>query len=100
MSRSSTEAEYRSMVMIMCELTWLRYLLQDLHVHHHELAKLFCDNQATIYIVKNQIYYERTNTLSWIVTQFVSEFKMVKLKQPMCKPKNKLQTYSQHHWDK
>ena len=29
-SRSSAEAEYRSMAAITCEFTWLRYLLQDL----------------------------------------------------------------------
>ncbi|KAG5228832.1 RmlC cupins superfamily protein [Salix suchowensis] len=31
-SRSSAEAEYRSMAAATCELTWLRYLLKDLQV--------------------------------------------------------------------
>ncbi|BBG98547.1 RmlC-like cupins superfamily protein [Prunus dulcis] len=59
-SRSSTEAEYRSMAAATCELTWLRYLLQDLHVAHSEPAKLFCDNQAALYIAANPVYHKRT----------------------------------------
>ncbi|BBG97704.1 Seven transmembrane MLO family protein [Prunus dulcis] len=59
-SRSSAEAEYRSMAAATCELTWLRYLLQDLHVAHSEPAKLFCDNQAALYIAANPVYHERT----------------------------------------
>ena len=30
------------------------------HVHHHKPAKLFCDNQAVIYITKNPVYHEHT----------------------------------------
>ena len=60
MSRSSAEVEYISMVALTCELTWLRYLLQDLHVHHHDPAKLLCDNQVAIYIAKNPVYHECT----------------------------------------
>ncbi|CAL9028585.1 unnamed protein product, partial [Prunus brigantina] len=59
-ARSSAEAEYRSMAATTCELTWLRYLLQDLRVNHSEPAKLFCDNQAALYIAANPVYHERT----------------------------------------
>ncbi|XP_042944735.1 uncharacterized mitochondrial protein AtMg00810-like [Carya illinoinensis] len=37
-SRSSTEAKYRAMASACCELTWLRFLLQDLMVDHHQVA--------------------------------------------------------------
>jgi hypothetical protein len=43
-SQSSAEAEYRSMASTCSELTWLRYLLQDLHVSHPQAAQLYCDN--------------------------------------------------------
>ena len=60
MSKFLAKAKYGSMAAITCKLTQLRYLLQDLHVYHHELARLFCDNQATIYITTNLVYHERT----------------------------------------
>ena len=59
-SRSSAEAEYRSMAATACELTWLRYLLQDLQVPHRQPATLLCDNKAALYIAANQFYHERT----------------------------------------
>lgn len=59
-SRLSAEAEYRSMASATCELTWLRYLLRDLHVAHHEPTRLLCDNQAALHIVANPVYHERT----------------------------------------
>ncbi|KAI5342445.1 hypothetical protein L3X38_010320 [Prunus dulcis] len=59
-SRSSAEAEYLSIVATTCELTWLRYLLQDLQVEHCQPATLLCDNKAALYIAANPVYHERT----------------------------------------
>jgi hypothetical protein len=30
-----------------CELVWMKYLLNELDVHHDGLMRLQCDNQAT-----------------------------------------------------
>lgn len=48
------------MASITCELTWLRYLLDDLQEEHPQLAKLLCDSQAALHIVANPVYHERT----------------------------------------
>jgi hypothetical protein len=48
------------MAAIACELTWLRYLLQDLQVPHCQPATLLCDNKVALYIATNSVYHERT----------------------------------------
>ena len=43
-SRSFAEAEYRYMATTTCEVTWLLYLLRDLHVQHQKPVLMYCDN--------------------------------------------------------
>lgn len=59
-SRSSTEAEYRSMATTTCEVTWLLYLLRDLHIPHEKLVLMYCDNQAALDISTNPAFLERS----------------------------------------
>ena len=40
-SKSSEEAEYKSMTTTPCEITWLLYLLQDLKIAHPKATLLF-----------------------------------------------------------
>nr|GEX09045.1 copia protein [Tanacetum cinerariifolium] len=59
-SRSSSEAEYKSMATTTCELKWLIGLLNSLGVAYPEPMRLFCDNQAALHIATNPVFHERT----------------------------------------
>lgn len=59
-SRSSAEAEYRSMATTTCELKWLKSLLSELGIFHKGPMRLHCDNQAALHIAQNPVFHERT----------------------------------------
>ncbi|XP_057251474.1 uncharacterized mitochondrial protein AtMg00810-like [Beta vulgaris subsp. vulgaris] len=59
-SRSSAEAEYRSMAVTTCELKWLKSLLSSLGVLHSRPMRLFCDSQSALHIAKNPVFHDRT----------------------------------------
>jgi hypothetical protein len=62
-SRSSSEAEYRALGAATCELQWLLFLLNDLHVTTVKLPVLYCDNQSALHIAANPVFHERTKHL-------------------------------------
>jgi hypothetical protein len=62
-SRSSSEEEYRALAAATCELQWLVYLLNDLHVTCAKIHVLYCDNLSAIHIAANPVFHERTNHL-------------------------------------
>jgi hypothetical protein len=49
-SRSSSEAEYRALASLSCELQWLHYLFQDLGIKFDAPAMVYCDNKSAIYL--------------------------------------------------
>ncbi|KAK2985696.1 hypothetical protein RJ640_011924 [Escallonia rubra] len=59
-SRSSAKAEYRSMAVTTCEITWLSFLLRDLGMPLTTPVPLCGDNQVALHIAANPIFHERT----------------------------------------
>ncbi|KZV22301.1 Cysteine-rich RLK (receptor-like protein kinase) 8 [Dorcoceras hygrometricum] len=59
-ARSSAEAEYRAMAHGLCELIWIRRVLQELKMDVPHPMQLFCDNKSTISIAHNPVHHDRT----------------------------------------
>ncbi|RVW65953.1 Retrovirus-related Pol polyprotein from transposon RE1 [Vitis vinifera] len=59
-TRSNTEAEFRGMVLGLCETLWLRLLLQDLGYLSRQPIRLFCDNKVACDIAHNPVQHDRT----------------------------------------
>ncbi|KAK9114556.1 hypothetical protein Syun_021353 [Stephania yunnanensis] len=62
-SKSSAEAEYRSLSSTVCELLWISYILKDLAIPTSLPIPLWCDNQAAIHLSANPVFHERTKHL-------------------------------------
>jgi len=62
-ARSSPEAEFRAMAQGMCELLWLKIILNDLKVACEEPMILYCDNKSAISIVHNPVQHEKTKNI-------------------------------------
>jgi len=59
-SRSSTEAEYRALAALTCEVQWLHTLFTELNITFHKPTSLYCDNRSVVYLAHNPIFHERT----------------------------------------
>nr|GEU50077.1 hypothetical protein [Tanacetum cinerariifolium] len=59
-SKSSSEAEYRSMSSASCEVVWLGNLLHSIGLKDLYHVELFCDNSSAIQIAANPVFHERT----------------------------------------
>ena len=58
-SRSSTEVEFRLMTIGVCELLWLKIILEDLKIVW-EPMKLYCNNNSAIDIAHNLVQHDCT----------------------------------------
>jgi hypothetical protein len=59
-SRSSTEAEYRSLSLTTAELFWLRMLFKELRVFLSAPPVLWCDNISALALASNLVFHART----------------------------------------
>jgi hypothetical protein len=59
-SRSSTEAEYKSLANATAEVMWVQTLLKELGVKGPKFARLWCDNLGATYLSANPVFHART----------------------------------------
>lgn len=71
-SRSSTEAEYKSLANATAEMMWIQKLLADLRIPHPSSARLWCDNLGAKYLSANPVFHARTKHIE-IDFHFVRE---------------------------
>jgi hypothetical protein len=57
---SSTEATYRGVTIVTCEVIWLQKLFSDLGLLVDAPVVIYCDNISSILLVNNPVYYART----------------------------------------
>lgn len=69
---SSVEAEYRSMYLLISEVTWEVRLLHNFSLSPSLLISLHCDNQTAILIAKDPVFYEWTKHI-WLDSHFIGE---------------------------
>ncbi|XP_016206912.1 uncharacterized protein LOC107647346 [Arachis ipaensis] len=59
-SRSSTEAEFRSLAACEGELVWLTNLLTELKIPMKTIPTIFCDNLSIVLLTTNPVQHNRT----------------------------------------
>ena len=59
-ARSSAEAEYQALALGICELLWLKILMDDLTIKWQITMWLYSNNKAAINIANNAIQNDRT----------------------------------------
>jgi hypothetical protein len=77
-SRSSTEAEYRSMALATAELFWLRMLFKELGISLMSAPLLWCDNLSALALASNPVYHARTKHMNPV--ENLSQWRAVKAK--------------------
>jgi hypothetical protein len=58
-SRSSMEAEYKSLVNTTAEVMWVQSILKELNIASPSSTRLLCDNIGATYLSANPIFYAR-----------------------------------------
>ena len=59
-AQSRAEAEFWAMAQGICELLWLKIILEDLKIKWEGPMKLYCDNKSAISIAHNPVQHDRT----------------------------------------
>ncbi|GKE44389.1 ribonuclease H-like domain-containing protein, partial [Tanacetum coccineum] len=60
LSRSSDEAEYQGVAIVVAETAWLSNLLRELHSPLLTATLVYCDNVSAIYMSANPVQHQQT----------------------------------------
>ena len=71
-ARSSAEAELRATAHDICEILWLKLMLEELAIQVQTPRCLYCDNKATISIAHNPVHHDRTKHIE-VNKHFIKE---------------------------
>ena len=72
MARSNAEAEFRAMAQGVCELLWVKIILEDLKIKWDGLMRLYCDNKLSISIAHNPVQHDQTKHIE-VDRHFIKE---------------------------
>ena len=78
---SSAKAKFRVVAHAVCEILWIKRLLEELRVTSSLPMKVFCNNKAAIAIAHNPVLHDRTKHVE-ADKQFIKE----KLEGLICMP--------------
>ena len=59
-SRSSTDAEYRSLALTVTELTQIQALLTELKLPPSLTSIVYCDNQSAVMLTANPVFHSHS----------------------------------------
>ena len=59
-SKSNTEAEFRSLATIATSLAWIQSLLSELRLPQPSVPTIYCDNMSAVLLAANPILHSRT----------------------------------------
>ena len=71
-ARSTAEAGLRSVAHGICEVLWLKILLEELEVMVKLPLRIYCDNKVAINISHNPVHHDRTKHVE-IDKHFIKE---------------------------
>jgi hypothetical protein len=59
-SRSGTEAEYKSLAYATTEVIWVQTIMKELGIDQSRIACLWCDNLGATYMTANTVFHAQT----------------------------------------
>jgi histone deacetylase 1/2 len=71
-SRSSIEAEYKSVANATTKVLWVQKLLQELGFPYPKIAQIWCDNIGATYLSANPVFHARTKHIE-VYYHFIRE---------------------------